>query len=138
MVKEDLYKLRKAVKNIDSLNENIARLESRRISPRGAAYGSERVQTSTKGDIQAEQAHKIDVLLEKYRKELSEILDMRVELEGIIEGLEPIKKQIVRSYYCEGKIWEEIWQDTGYSTRHLLRMNREIIAELFPKNETCH
>lgn len=134
MVKEDLYKLRKAVKNIEMLKENIARLESRRISPRGAAYGSERVQSSTKGDIQPEQTHKIDVLLEKYRKELSEILDMRIEFEGMIDSMEPTKKQIARSYYCEGKIWEEIWNETGYCVRHLTRLNREILAELFPEN----
>lgn len=133
MVKEDLYKLRKAVKNIEMLKENIARLESRRISPRGAAYGSERVQSSTKGDIQPEQTHKIDVLLERYRKELSEILDLQIEFEGMIEGIEPIKKQIARAYYCEGKIWEEIWNETGYCVRHLTRLNREILAELFPE-----
>lgn len=132
MVKEDLYKLRKAVKNIEMLKENIARLESRRISPRGAAYGSERVQSSTKGDIQPEQTHKIDVLLERYRKELSEILDLQIEFEGMIENMEPTKKQIARSYYCEGKIWEEIWNETGYCVRHLTRLNREILAELFP------
>lgn len=133
MVKEDLYKLRNAVKNIEMLKENIARLESRRISPRGAAYGSERVQSSTKGDIQPEQTHKIDVLLEKYRKELSEILDMRIEFEGMLEGMEQTKKQIARLYYCEGKIWEEIWKETGYCVRHLTRLNREIISELFPE-----
>lgn len=133
MVREDLYKLRKAVKNIEMLKENIARLESRRISPRSAAYGSERVQTSTKGDIQAEQEHKIDILLEKYRKELSEILDLQIEIEGVFENLEPTKKQIARSYYCEGKIWEEIWGETGYCVRHLTRLNREILEELFPE-----
>ena len=133
MEKEDLYKLRKAAKNIKPLKEQIARLESRRISPRGAAYGSERVQSSTKGDIQPEQQHKIDMLLDKYRKELSTILDMRLELEGMIEGMEPIKKQIVRSFYCEAKIWEEIWEETGYCVRHLTRLNREILKELFPE-----
>ena len=133
MKKEDLYKLRKAVKNIDKLKEKIARLESLRISPRGPAYGSERVQSSTKGDITGEQLQKIDALIEKYRKELTEILDMRIELESMIEGMEPIKKQIVRSYYCEAKIWEEIWNETGYCVRHLTRLNREILAELFPE-----
>ncbi len=132
MKKEDLYKLRKAVKNIDKLKEKIARLESLRISPRGPAYGSERVQSSTKGDITGEQMHKIDMLIDKYRKELSEILDLRIELESMIEGMEPIKKQIMRSYYCEGKIWEEIWNETGYCVRHLTRLNREILEELFP------
>lgn len=133
MVREDLYKLRKAVKNIEMLKENIARLESRRISPRGAAYGSERVQSSTKGDIQPEQTHKIDVLLKRYRKELSGILDLQIEFEGMIEGMELIEKQIMRSYYCEGKIWEEIWQETGICTRQLGRINKRILTELFPE-----
>jgi hypothetical protein len=137
MVREDLYKLRNAVKNIEKLKEKIVRLESRRISPRSAAYGSERVQTSTKGDIQAEQEHKIDILLEKYRKELSKTLDLQIEFEDMIENMEPTKKQIARSYYCEGKIWEEIWNETGYCVRHLTRLNREILEELFPESETC-
>lgn len=133
MVREDLYRLRKAVKNIEMLKENIARLESRRISPRGAAYGSERVQSSTKGDLLPEQTQKIDMLIKKYRKELSDILDLQIEFETMLERLEPTKKQIARSYYCEGKIWEEIWAETGYCVRHLTRLNREIIAELFPE-----
>lgn len=133
MVREDLYKLRKAVKNIEMLKENIARLESRRISPRGAAYGSERVQSSTKGDLLPEQTQKIDMLIKKYRKELSDILDLQIEFETMLERLEPTKKQIARSYYCEGKIWEEIWAETGYCVRHLNRLNREILAELFPE-----
>lgn len=133
MVKEDLYRLRKNVKTIEMLKDQIARLESRRISPRGAAYDSERVHSSTKGDIQAEQTHKIEALLKKYRRELNDILDMRMEFEQMIDQMDQTKKQIARAYYCEGKIWEEIWNDTGYCVRHLTRINREILSELFPQ-----
>ena len=75
MNREDLYTLRKAMKNIDQLKEQIAALELRRISPRSAAYGSERVQSSAKGDVQADQIIKIEALLERYRNELDKMLN---------------------------------------------------------------
>jgi DNA-directed RNA polymerase specialized sigma subunit len=135
MKREELYTLRKAMKNIDHLKDQIATLELRRISPRSTAYGSERVQSSVKGDIQLEQIAKIDVLLEKYREELNYALDLQAEFEKLMLQLELNEKTIMRYYYIDGLIWEEIWQKTGYSTRHLLRLNKKIIDELFPQNE---
>lgn len=132
MEREDLYTLRKAMKNIDSLKDQIATLELRRISPRSTAYGSERVQSSTKGDIQLEQIAKIDALLEKYRAELNRALDLQAEFEKMLLQLDPNEKRIMRLYYIDGLIWEEIWQKTGYSTRHLIRLNKKITDELFP------
>ena len=72
--REDLYTLRKELKNVEQLKEQIARLELRKISPRSAAYGKERVQSSTNGDIKPDQIVKIDGLIEKYRNELNSIL----------------------------------------------------------------
>lgn len=135
MKREDLYTLRKAMKNIDHLKDQIATLELRRISPRSTAYGSERVQSSVKGDIQLEQISKIDALLEKYREELNYALDLQAEFEKMLLQLEPNEKTIMRYYYIDGMIWEEIWQKTGYSTRHLLRINKRILEEFFPEKK---
>jgi DNA-directed RNA polymerase specialized sigma subunit len=129
--REDLYTLRKAMKNVDHLKEQIATLELRRISPRSAAYGSERVQSSAKGDIQPDQIAKIDRLIEKYRNELNDILNLQAEFEKLLLKLDPFEKRIMRHYYIDGMIWEEIWQETGRSTRHLLRMHKKILDELF-------
>lgn len=131
MKREDVYTLRKEMKNIKHLKDQIAALELRRISPRSAAYGSERVQSSVKGDIQTEQIAKIDELLEKYRIELNHALDLQAEFEKLLLQLEPNEKTIMRYYYIDGMIWEEIWQKTGYSTRHLLRINKRILEEFF-------
>ena len=134
MNREDLYTLRKAMKNVDQLKEQIATLELRRISPRSAAYGSERVQSSAKGDIQADQIAKIDGLIERYRKELNGILDLQSEFERMLLILEPFEKRIMRHYYIDGMMWEEIWQETNYCTRQLLRIHKKILDKLFPEN----
>ena len=131
MNREDLYTLRKAMKNIDQLKEQIAALELRRISPRSVAYGSERVQSSAKGDIQPDQIAQIDDLIERYRKELSNVLGLQSEFENLIEQLTPLEKRIMRYYYVDGMIWEEIWQKEGYCIRHLTRIHRKILDALF-------
>lgn len=135
MNREDLYTLRKAMKNVDQLKEQIATLELRRISPRSAAYGSERVQSSAKGDIQADQIAKIDGLIERYRKELNSILDLQSEFEKKILLLTPIEKRIMRHYYIDGMMWEEVWQETNYCTRQLYRIHNKILDEWFPKDK---
>jgi len=122
------------MKNVDQLKEQIATLELRRISPRSAAYGSERVQSSAKGDIQADQIAKIDGLIERYRKELNGILDLQSEFERMLLILEPFEKRIMRHYYIDGMMWEEIWQETNYCTRQLLRIHKKILDKLFPEN----
>ena len=132
MNREDLYTLRKAMKNIDQLKEQIAALDLRRISPRSAAYGSERVQSSAKGDIQPDQIAQIDDLIERYRKELSNVLGLQAQFESMIDSLSPLEKRIMRYYYVDGMIWEEIWQKEGYCIRHLTRIHRKILDALFP------
>ena len=138
MQREDLYKLRDGMKCIEQLREQIAALELKRISPRSAAYGSERVQTSLKGDVQTDSIAKMDELISKYRAELNRTLDLQAEFEQMILPLTPLEKRIMRYYYIDGLIWEQVWQETGYSTRHLLRMHRKILEDLFPESKTCH
>lgn len=132
MKREDLYTLRKSKKDINHLQEEIAALELLRISPRNAAYGSERVQTSGKGDVQAEQIAKIDELIELYRNKLNEVLSLQTEFERLIEPLKPHERRIMRYYYLDGMIWEEIWDKEGYCFRHLMRIHKGILAKLFP------
>jgi DNA-directed RNA polymerase specialized sigma subunit len=135
MEREDLYKLRGGLKNIAHLREEIAALESRRLSPRITAYGSERVQSSSRGDIMPEQEAQMDALIVRYRAELNSTLALQAEFERMIEPLNPLEKRIMRYYYIDGMIWEQIWQETNYSTRHLLRLHRGIMDKLFPSEQ---
>ena len=52
MNRDGLYTMRKSIQEREQLREMVAELENARISPRAAAYGGERVQSSPKGDIQ--------------------------------------------------------------------------------------
>ena len=131
MNRDDLYALRSEIKEVEQLKEKISELELKRISPRSAVYGSERVQTSAKGDIQPDQIAKMDDLLDTYRSKLSKILDMQKEFEQLISPLSSLERRIMRYYYIDGLKWEEVWQKTNYCVRHLTRMNRNAIDKIF-------
>lgn len=133
MKKEDLRRFREMKKGEQNLRDNIAALELRRLSPRSPAYDSERVQTSISGDVMPEQLAKIDRLIDRYKKELSAVLDMQEQFEQLIAPLTPRRKLIMRCYYVKGMIWEEVWQEIHISTRHLMRIHGDVLDELFPE-----
>ena len=137
MEREDLHRLRAGMKNLESLRERIAVLETKKLSPRSVAYGSERVQSSTKGDVLTDQIIKIDELIERYRAELDRMLALQLEFEDMIVPLAEKEKKIMRYYYIDGLIWEEVWEKTGISTRHLKRIRDRVLDELFPVADKC-
>lgn len=135
MKRDDLYALRAEMKEVGQLREKIAELELKRISPRSAAYGAERVQSSPKGDIQPDQIAKMDDLIAEYREKLNNTLMKQKEFEQLISTLPTLERRIMRYYYIDGLKWEEVWQRTNYCVRHLTRINRKALDELFPNTD---
>lgn len=131
MNRDDLYALRAEMKEVGQLREKIAELELKRISPRSAAYGAERVQSSPKGDIQPDQIAKMDELIADYRTKLNNTLMKQKEFEKLISNISPLERRIMRYYYIDGLKWEEVWQKTNYCVRHLTRINRQALDKLF-------
>ena len=134
MKRDDLYLMRKSAGNVEQLREQIVDLETKRISPRATVYGSERVQTSVRDDIIPRQIHAIDKLLERYRAELDAHLKRREEFEDTIKDLPPLHKEIMRYYFVDALTWEQVWQKTNYSVRHLRRITKTILDDLFPED----
>lgn len=131
MDRDDLYKLRRRLAGFDQLRQTITNFESMRISPRAAAYGGDRVQTSPKGDVQPENIQKIESLLEKYNAEMAEILEQVAAFEKALEALDGNPRDIMRAYFLEGKTWEQICVDQGISYRWLMHIRNDALDALF-------
>lgn len=99
MNSERLREVRDAYKERKQLAEKIIEFENMRISPRSAVYGSERVQTSARGDIQPDNLAKIEALLERYNAKLARCVDLITEFEAALEKLEPRERVFMRYYY---------------------------------------
>ena len=126
----ELYKLREAMEEKEQLAEKIAMLESARISPRVAAYDSDPVRGSVKGDINAENLVKIERLLEMYNEKLSYTLDLQMRFEKACECLLERERKIMRKYFLDCLTWEKIASDEDISWTQIMRIRRECMKRI--------
>lgn len=118
---------------IDELRDKIAQLETMRISPRSAAYGSERVQSSTKGDITERNLEKIETLLKRYNKDLSFYLNLSTEYENALAKLKEREIVIIDKHFREGKSWNLISEELDISERQVRRIKGNALKKMCEK-----
>lgn len=123
---------------IDELRDKIAQLETMRISPRSAAYGSERVQSSTKGDITERNLAKIESLLKRYNRDLNFYLNLTTEYENALLKLKERERVIIDKHFREGKSWNDISEEMDISERQVRRIKGRALKQLCEKKtEKC-
>lgn len=126
----DMYALRRSMIELESIREAIAELETRRTSPKVAAYGREAVQGSRKGDINAENIARIDALMGAYNSTIAETTALQAEFEAAISCLKSDARVILRKYFLTGKSWEKICVEEEKSYRQIMRIWREARDQL--------
>lgn len=130
---ERLQRIYCANLRIEELRDKIAQLETMRISPRSAAYGSERVQSSTKGDITENNLSKIETLLKQYNKELNYYLNLTTEYENTLQKLREREHAIIDKHYREGKSWNLISEELDMSLRQIMRIKGKALKQICEK-----
>ena len=135
MNRDGLYTMRKSIREREQLREMVAELENARISPRAAAYGGERVQSSPKGDIQPDVIQRIDDLLQRYNAKLRESLEAVAEFERAAECLNEQERVILRMYCVQGRTWEEICVEKHISWGRVMKIRRDALDILCEKQE---
>ena len=133
MNRDGLYTMRKSIQEREQLREMVAELENARISPRAAAYGGERVQSSPKGDIQPDVIQRIDDLLQRYNAKLRESLEAVAEFERAAECLNEQEREILRMYFVQGRTWEEICVEKHISYRRVMQLRSNALDALCGK-----
>lgn len=119
---------------VDELRDKIAQCETMRISPRSAAYGSERVQSSTKGDITERNLAKIEALLKRYNKELTFYLNLITEYESALSKLKEREHVIIDKHFREGKSWNIISVEMELSERQVRRIKGNALKKITKNN----
>lgn len=130
MKKERLREIRYIYEEAEELKEKIIQFETMRISPRSAVYGSERVQSSMKGDIQPSTIAALDALLNIYNTKLSACLKTIKEFELALEKLSERERIIIRKHYLDGMTWSDIQDAMGMCERNLIRISNRAVKKM--------
>lgn len=124
---EQLREVRSAYQERAELAEKIVELENMRLSPRAAAYGSERVKSSPKGDIQPDNLIRMDKLLADYNAALARCTSITGEFEAALEKLNSRQRRLMRMYYVGGFTWEMVSVEMHLSWRRVHQIKREAL-----------
>ena len=130
MNKERLREIRYIYEEAEELKEKIIQFETMRTSPRSAVYGSERVQSSMKGDVQPSTLVTLDALLRTYNTKLRACLKIIMEFEKAIEQLSERERIIIRKHYLDGKTWSDIQDEMNMSERNLIRISNRAMKKM--------
>ena len=65
-----------------------------------------------------------------YAQKVTELTQALIEIENVIEHLEPLERTIIRLYYVEGLTWEEVCVAISYSWRQVHRIHAKALAKV--------
>ena len=130
MNKERLRNIRYIYEEAEELKEKIIQFETMRTSPRSAVYGSERVQSSMKGDVQPDTLASLDALLRKYNVKLRACLKLIAEFEQALTVLNERERIILRKHYLDGMTWRQLQDEMNMCERNLKRINGRAVDKM--------
>lgn len=130
MDEQKLKAVREAYKEREQLQQKIIEFEFHRISPRGAVYGVERVQTSAKGDMQPDTIAVVDSLLARYNTKLKACCALISEFETALEKLNARERRMLRYYYIDHMTWENVCVEMNLSWSRLHEIRKAAIKKL--------
>ncbi len=128
-VKRRLNSYRHVQMERQQILERIMRLEARLTAP-GAQNLDGMPHGSGTGDAWARGVAALADLRDMYRAKEVELVRAQMDVERLIEDLEPIERVIARYRYINGMHWEQICVKISYSWRQTHRIHSEMIDKL--------
>lgn len=116
--------------------DRIMRLEDRLTAP-GAQNLDGMPHGSGKSDALANGVARLADLRDLYRAKETELAQAQIDIERLIESLDPVERVIARYRYIDGLHWEQICVKISYSWRQTHRIHSEMIDKLAKKVEGC-
>lgn len=114
-----------AVANLQREKENIRQL----MYSIGDSIGGERVQTSRNNDRFGTLYGRIDEKERQIDEKIIELVEFKLKVSGEINELDDARYiNLLYMRYIDSRSWDEIAEDTEYSTRYILKLHGEALA----------
>lgn len=111
------------------IEEQLARVEAAMTAPKAQVLDG-MPKGSGGEDYMTRLVAKHIELGEKYQEKLSNLADAMLDIEHLIEGLEPTERRLARYRYIDGMTWEEVCVAMSYSWRQVHRLRGRMLDKL--------
>ena len=126
----NLIQYRDVKKEIEHIEEEIKRLETRMYGPRVSIISDMPGAPRSNADQIGNNLIKLEMLRERYKNTLEELCDQQLKIENMIEQFEPLERDLIRYRYVDGLKWNEVFKKIGYGQRQTFRIHEKIIEKL--------
>jgi DNA-directed RNA polymerase specialized sigma subunit len=72
-------------------------------------------------------------LVDRYKKQIRQMIEEQAAIETMIEGLEPTERKLARFRYIDGLTWEDVCEKMVYSWRQTHRIHGRMLDNLVTK-----
>ena len=111
------------------LSEELARLEALMYSPSGPNLDGQPRGSGVSNPVERMSLKHIE-LERRYRAQLDRLAAGQVQIEDMIEGLEPTERRLARFRYIDGLGWEDVCDKINYSWRQTHRIHSALLDKL--------
>ena len=130
MVKEKLRRYGDRRQELRQIRRLLAELEARMTAPRAQALTGTPGSLSRDPDKLTGLVARAEELRGQYRRCIEELTAAQLEVERLIETLEPREREIFRLRYIDGAKWEDICAILSYSWRQVHRAHSAALQKL--------
>ena len=130
MVKEKLRRYGDRRQELRQIRRMLAELEARMTAPRAQALTGTPGSPSRDPDKLTGLVARAEELRGQYRRCIEELTAAQLEVERLIETLEPREREIFRLRYIDGAKWEDICVICSYSWRQVHRAHSAALQKL--------
>lgn len=138
-LKHRLHQYQDILSELDQIAKSVQQLEAVMHSPRGSNLDGIPKSPGAGNPVLGMVTQHV-TLLDRYREKMVGLESAAVDIENLIDQLEPVTRRLMRHRYIEGLTWEEVCVAIGYSWRqthnlHAKALDAILEAEEGRKNE---
>lgn len=132
-IKKRLNSYKDVVEELQQIEQHLADLEDR-ILPGGQKMDGMPRSPGGGGDLSGIVAERLE-LVERYRAKKNELYQAQLDVERMIEGLDPLERRMMRAKYIEGHTWEEVCVIMSYCWAQVHRIHSRVLDKLAKSEE---
>ncbi len=115
----------------DKLLERVKNWQAIKYSLRSpSADGMPQGNNTSTGGIQERWSVRMDEVARLYMEKAATLADAIMEIEKVLDVLEPRERTLIRLYYIEGLTWEDVCIEMSYSWRQIHYMHKDALEKL--------
>lgn len=132
MTKQELQQYGAIKREVEQLDEELARLKSSIMSARGQIITDMPRASSPEGDSLSKGVIKMVELEHLYQDMRAALCDKQAEIERALKALNPTERRLMRYRYIDGMTWEKVAQKMNYDYRWVTRLHGRALEKLRP------